>query len=58
VLLHDDRPELAPTAEPVDAVLEELDRRLWPAVTVSELLGRCERSSKCPRQESNLEPSD
>jgi peptidoglycan/xylan/chitin deacetylase (PgdA/CDA1 family) len=38
VLLHDDRPELAPTADAVDAVLEELGRRAWRAVTVSELL--------------------
>jgi hypothetical protein len=34
--LHDDRPELAPTAEAVDAVLEGLRRRTWAAVTVSE----------------------
>jgi len=40
VLLHDDRPELAPTAVAVDAVLVELRRRAWPAVTVSELLRR------------------
>jgi peptidoglycan/xylan/chitin deacetylase (PgdA/CDA1 family) len=40
VLLHDDRPELAPTAEAVDAVLVELRRRAWAAVTVSELLRR------------------
>lgn len=38
VLLHDDRPELAPTATAVDAVLDELERRGWAAVTVSELL--------------------
>jgi peptidoglycan/xylan/chitin deacetylase (PgdA/CDA1 family) len=38
VLLHDDRPELAATAVAVDAVLEDLRRRAWSAVTVSELL--------------------
>jgi peptidoglycan-N-acetylglucosamine deacetylase len=37
VLLHDDRPELAPTAEAVDALLDELRRRGWAATTVSEL---------------------
>jgi peptidoglycan/xylan/chitin deacetylase (PgdA/CDA1 family) len=40
VLLHDDRPELAPTADAVDALLLELRRRDWAAVTVSELLRR------------------
>lgn len=40
VLLHDDRPELASTAVAVDAVLEDLRRRAWSAVTVSELLRR------------------
>jgi len=40
VLLHDDRPELAATAVAVDALLAELRRRAWPAVTVSELLRR------------------
>jgi peptidoglycan/xylan/chitin deacetylase (PgdA/CDA1 family) len=40
VLLHDDRPELAPTAVAVDAVLDELSRRGWSAVSVSELLRR------------------
>jgi peptidoglycan/xylan/chitin deacetylase (PgdA/CDA1 family) len=39
VLLHDDRPELAATAVAVEAVLEDLRRRHWSAVTVSELLG-------------------
>jgi peptidoglycan-N-acetylglucosamine deacetylase len=38
VLLHDDRPELAPTAEAVDRLLGDLSRRGWRAVTVSELL--------------------
>jgi len=38
VLLHDDRPELAPTAEAVDAVLAAVRRRGWSAVTASELL--------------------
>jgi peptidoglycan/xylan/chitin deacetylase (PgdA/CDA1 family) len=38
VLLHDDRPELAPTAVAVDALLAELRRREWAAVTVSALL--------------------
>jgi peptidoglycan/xylan/chitin deacetylase (PgdA/CDA1 family) len=38
VLLHDDRPELAPTAEAVDRLLRELHRRRWSALTVSELL--------------------
>ena len=38
VLLHDDRPELAPTVDAVDALLVEFRRRAWPAVTVSELL--------------------
>jgi peptidoglycan-N-acetylglucosamine deacetylase len=38
VLLHDDRPELAPTAEAVDTVLRELPRRGLRATTVSELL--------------------
>lgn len=37
VLLHDDRPELAPTAEAVDRLLAELGRRGWRAVTASEL---------------------
>ena len=42
VLLHDDRPELAPTAEAVDRVLRELRRRALHAVTASQLLaGRC-----------------
>jgi peptidoglycan-N-acetylglucosamine deacetylase len=40
VLLHDDRPELAPSADAVDAVLQELRRRAWPAITASELLRR------------------
>jgi peptidoglycan-N-acetylglucosamine deacetylase len=40
VLLHDDRPELAPTAAAVDALLGRLTRRGWSAVTVSELLGQ------------------
>jgi peptidoglycan/xylan/chitin deacetylase (PgdA/CDA1 family) len=35
VLLHDDRPELAATAEALDGILDELALR---AVTVSELL--------------------
>jgi peptidoglycan/xylan/chitin deacetylase (PgdA/CDA1 family) len=39
VLLHDDRPELAPTAEAVDALLPALARRSLRAVTVGELLG-------------------
>ena len=43
VLLHDDRPELAPTADAVDRLLGELRRRAWPAVTVSELVHRPER---------------
>jgi peptidoglycan-N-acetylglucosamine deacetylase len=38
VLLHDDRPELAPTAQAVDRLLDELGSRRWQAVTVSELL--------------------
>jgi peptidoglycan-N-acetylglucosamine deacetylase len=38
VLLHDDRPELAPTAEAVDALLPELRRRGLRAVTASELM--------------------
>ena len=37
VLLHDDRPQLAPTAEAVDALLDELGRRGWRAVTLSAL---------------------
>lgn len=37
VLLHDDRPELAPTAEAVDRLLPTLRRRGWQAVTVSQL---------------------
>jgi peptidoglycan-N-acetylglucosamine deacetylase len=36
VLLHDDRPELAPTAEAVERLLRELGRRGWAAVTVSD----------------------
>ena len=40
VLLHDDREELAPTADAVDGVLARLRRRGWPAVTVSDLLRR------------------
>jgi peptidoglycan/xylan/chitin deacetylase (PgdA/CDA1 family) len=43
VLLHDDRPDLAPTAVAVDAVLDELGRREWSAVSVSELLRRSRR---------------
>lgn len=39
VLLHDDRPALAPTAEAVDAILRELPRRGLRTATVSELLG-------------------
>jgi peptidoglycan-N-acetylglucosamine deacetylase len=35
VLLHDDRPELAPTAEAVDRLLRDTP---WRAVTVSELI--------------------
>jgi peptidoglycan/xylan/chitin deacetylase (PgdA/CDA1 family) len=42
VLLHDDRPELAPTAEAVDRLLRHVS---WPAVTVSELLACAARSS-------------
>jgi peptidoglycan-N-acetylglucosamine deacetylase len=38
VLLHDDRPELAPTADAVDAILAALTGRGLRAVTVSELL--------------------
>ena len=38
VLLHDDRPELAPTAAAVDRLLRELRRMRWSALTVSELL--------------------
>jgi peptidoglycan/xylan/chitin deacetylase (PgdA/CDA1 family) len=38
VLLHDDRPELAPTAVALDAVLDDVVLRGWSAVTVSELL--------------------
>jgi peptidoglycan/xylan/chitin deacetylase (PgdA/CDA1 family) len=38
VLLHDDRPELAPTAEAVDRLLAEVGRRGWQAVTVDNLL--------------------
>jgi peptidoglycan/xylan/chitin deacetylase (PgdA/CDA1 family) len=37
VLLHDDRPQLAPTVEAVDRLLGELRRRRWQAVTVSQL---------------------
>ena len=40
VLLHDDRPELVPTAEAVDELLGVLRRRGWSAVTVPELLRR------------------
>jgi peptidoglycan/xylan/chitin deacetylase (PgdA/CDA1 family) len=40
VLLHDDRPELAATVEALDAILPELQRRGFRAVTVSELLAR------------------
>jgi peptidoglycan/xylan/chitin deacetylase (PgdA/CDA1 family) len=39
VLLHDDRPELAPTAEALDGILAELRGRGLRAVGVSELLG-------------------
>jgi peptidoglycan/xylan/chitin deacetylase (PgdA/CDA1 family) len=38
VLLHDDRPELMPTAKAVDRVLHELRRRSWHAVTASQLV--------------------
>jgi peptidoglycan/xylan/chitin deacetylase (PgdA/CDA1 family) len=38
VLLHDDRPQLAPTAEAVDRLLAELRRIGWHAVPVSQLL--------------------
>jgi peptidoglycan/xylan/chitin deacetylase (PgdA/CDA1 family) len=38
VLLHDDRPELAATAEALDAVLDELPARGLRTATVSELL--------------------
>jgi peptidoglycan/xylan/chitin deacetylase (PgdA/CDA1 family) len=38
VLLHDDRAELAATAQALDAVLEELPSRGLRTVTVSELL--------------------
>ena len=38
VLLHDDRPELAATADAVDRLLQELRRRTWHAVTGSELV--------------------
>jgi len=39
VLLHDDRPELAPTADALDRLLAELRRRSWAAVTTTALLG-------------------
>jgi len=38
VLLHDDRPQLAATAEALDGILRELARRGLHATTVSELL--------------------
>jgi peptidoglycan/xylan/chitin deacetylase (PgdA/CDA1 family) len=39
VLLHDDRAELAPTAEALDAILPQLSDRGLRSATVSELLG-------------------
>ena len=39
VLLHDDRPELAATADALDGILGELAHRGLHATTVSELLG-------------------
>ncbi|MDQ3676194.1 MAG: polysaccharide deacetylase family protein [Actinomycetota bacterium] len=39
VLLHDDRPELAATADALDGILRELAHRGLHATTVSELLG-------------------
>jgi peptidoglycan-N-acetylglucosamine deacetylase len=38
VLLHDDRPGLAPTAAALDGILDDLERRSLAPVTVSELL--------------------
>ena len=38
ILLHDDRPGLAPTAEALDGILDDLAARGLAAVTVSELL--------------------
>jgi peptidoglycan/xylan/chitin deacetylase (PgdA/CDA1 family) len=46
VLLHDDRPQLTPTADAVDRVLVELRRRAWAAVTLSDLLRRESRASQ------------
>jgi peptidoglycan-N-acetylglucosamine deacetylase len=47
VLLHDDRPELAPTAAAVDLLLGALGRRAWAAVTVSDLVGGPVPPSQC-----------
>jgi peptidoglycan/xylan/chitin deacetylase (PgdA/CDA1 family) len=40
VLLHDDRPGLAATAEALDGILDDLERRSLATATVSELLWR------------------
>jgi peptidoglycan-N-acetylglucosamine deacetylase len=48
VLLHDDRAELLPSAEAVDAVLRALPRRGLRAVTVSELLCLSGSPPTCP----------
>jgi len=45
VLLHDDRPALAPTAQAVDRLLAELGRRRWEPVTVSALLAAPRRDA-------------
>jgi peptidoglycan-N-acetylglucosamine deacetylase len=45
VLLHDDRPELAPTVEAVDMLLSALPARGLRPVTISSLFGRQMRGS-------------
>ena len=46
VLLHDDRPALLPTAAAVDALLRDLHRRGWAAVTVADLLSPPHQASR------------
>ena len=57
VLLHDDRPELAPTAEAVDRVLSEVRRRGWRAVTVSQLLSARTAASRRPMDRVSAIPA-
>ncbi len=49
VLLHDDRPELAPTAAAVDEILRALAARGLRAVTASQLLRGAGPASERPR---------